>query len=796
MTKTARSMGGLFDWLKPEETPESHAHQASDVALEQTVIALFQEPEDASATAAQTNSTTAMKAEAKPEPSAQEMFALLDALSAAERTEKVAVAPEVNAVSASKAAFEAEDDFGSEGPAEGLHQSYETIHALPADGWLISQLQYDATPLSLTDMAASTPMITPVIAPIVPMPVAVTSEVAVAAESEVEVPAPATNTLAQFAMASPVVRTEMPAAVEANTAQSEVEELSTQAMVADVAEEAALPAAEEVKDETVVELAAVVEAEMAAAKAEEAMPEVAAAQEQEEQPAPQASAAAEQLEVMASVAQLAGKAEQSAVALAGRIGQGFGALRRVLAGPDADVVAATVASAKPAKAASAAPLKTNFGNMADLAMPSVPRHYTPRYSSEAVESILRMPEASLSPNAPRQLAELPMKKLPLWLEEKLASHHHWLASEGAEGKRFRYNGEDLSDVSFAGARLAHAQMRGAPLAGMDFRQADLDGVDFSESDLSRAQMSDATANRANFSRCNLQYSDLQGIIAEGANLNFTDLQGARLRDANFTGASFREASFQGVVAMDVVLANANMRGVQLFETIFPGADLRGADLRGAHMERTVFTDAQLAGASLKDAELVNIDYSQADFTTALDVAQDVQLQALGAERTKLNTARDMLEQRLNALQQREQRLMANLRILEQKRHQDAQMERHESELFVALATHATWLWRGAFWWAAIVGGVTALASYGVSVTPIAAINIPVLGAIAVFVVVTAALALLSFQRVRLVRRSLMDLLRQRQAMKAALAAQAAVEVAQAETAPQQAEKTSFGGVTV
>jgi uncharacterized protein YjbI with pentapeptide repeats len=67
----------------------------------------------------------------------------------------------------------------------------------------------------------------------------------------------------------------------------------------------------------------------------------------------------------------------------------------------------------------------------------------------------------------------------------------------------------------------------------------------------------------------------------------------------------------------VELANANLKGVLLWEGDFSGADFSGADLTEASLGRTHFTGANLNKANLGKALLFRADLSEADLTGAI-----------------------------------------------------------------------------------------------------------------------------------------------------------------------------------
>ena len=107
-------------------------------------------------------------------------------------------------------------------------------------------------------------------------------------------------------------------------------------------------------------------------------------------------------------------------------------------------------------------------------------------------------------------------------EEKLASHHEWIDSKGASGKR----------VDFAAADL-----EGSDLIGVNLRYMDLHDANLRAADLLMADLRDACLVRANFRDSCLVGANLEAANLEGAELETSmglvprQLAGANLHEA-------------------------------------------------------------------------------------------------------------------------------------------------------------------------------------------------------------------------------------------------------------------------
>ena len=101
------------------------------------------------------------------------------------------------------------------------------------------------------------------------------------------------------------------------------------------------------------------------------------------------------------------------------------------------------------------------------------------------------------------------------IKTAIEKHKKWLAYDDTEGKRFRFNGEDLSGLNFSNANLDNAIMEGCNLSKALFYEANLAGCDFSNSDL----------RGAHFQKANLRYSHFEGAFLKDARLSQTKTEG-------------------------------------------------------------------------------------------------------------------------------------------------------------------------------------------------------------------------------------------------------------------------------
>ncbi|MEV0678050.1 pentapeptide repeat-containing protein [Actinosynnema sp. NPDC050436] len=134
-----------------------------------------------------------------------------------------------------------------------------------------------------------------------------------------------------------------------------------------------------------------------------------------------------------------------------------------------------------------------------------------------------------------------------------------------------------------------------PLYAMD--------VDLRGADLSGGPFVDGWLSRANLADAVLRGIELWGAHCEGtrfirANLVDADLVRAVLHEASFVRASLIGANLTKADAMDARFTEADLRRANLGDAIFNGADFTRADLSGTSVVTTSFRDAVLVDATV------------------------------------------------------------------------------------------------------------------------------------------------------------------------------------------------------
>lgn len=112
-------------------------------------------------------------------------------------------------------------------------------------------------------------------------------------------------------------------------------------------------------------------------------------------------------------------------------------------------------------------------------------------------------------------------------------------------------------------------LRGEDLKEADLRGADLKNSRMQESDLSRAQLNGTKLGGANLTRASLREIDGLRLQAPRTVFPFANLQGADLRSANLEEASLFRADLR-----DANLQWARLKGANLYKTNLRGADMR------------------------------------------------------------------------------------------------------------------------------------------------------------------------------------------------------------------------------
>ncbi len=123
------------------------------------------------------------------------------------------------------------------------------------------------------------------------------------------------------------------------------------------------------------------------------------------------------------------------------------------------------------------------------------------------------------------------------IEQMLAAHRLYLASEYHKGHRANFASADLSGRDFSGLNLRGIKMDRAVLRGADFTGAQL------------------------------QRANLIGVISQDARLDRADLSGARLSGANLVSASLENACLANADMEFALMAKALLRGACLHECL-------------------------------------------------------------------------------------------------------------------------------------------------------------------------------------------------------------------------------------
>ncbi len=156
----------------------------------------------------------------------------------------------------------------------------------------------------------------------------------------------------------------------------------------------------------------------------------------------------------------------------------------------------------------------------------------------AVPAIDVSPTNAPSPESPENNSAARLATTPYrdWsFEEKIASHHEWIESKGAIGKK---------------ADLTASDLEGSDLIGVDLRFVDLHDANLRAADLLMADLRDACLVRANF----------RDSCLVGANLEAANLEGASLETAmglvprQLAGANLHEATLPASVQQFEALA--------------------------------------------------------------------------------------------------------------------------------------------------------------------------------------------------------------------------------------------------
>jgi uncharacterized protein YjbI with pentapeptide repeats len=101
-------------------------------------------------------------------------------------------------------------------------------------------------------------------------------------------------------------------------------------------------------------------------------------------------------------------------------------------------------------------------------------------------------------------------------------------------------------------------------------------------------------------------------LSQQIDLNDTDFRNANLRGADLSDVNFSKANFRRAI-----LSEANFRGADFSRAILREAVLLDTDLREAIFSGAILCETNLRGADLRDANLVDADLMLANFENAI-----------------------------------------------------------------------------------------------------------------------------------------------------------------------------------
>ena len=166
-----------------------------------------------------------------------------------------------------------------------------------------------------------------------------------------------------------------------------------------------------------------------------------------------------------------------------------------------------------------------------------------------------------------------------------------------------FSGARLDESDLSGTMVDQTDFAGSAITKARFLDSILSGVNFKGADLSEGLFLNTTMKETDFSAANLTAAILVGVKTEKVTFNGANLTNLRTATENtFSGADFRNAD----------LTKANLRGIDLANSIFNGADLTNADfskcnLAGASLERTKARQTQFVKADLTGSKMAGIN---------------------------------------------------------------------------------------------------------------------------------------------------------------------------------------------
>ena len=176
----------------------------------------------------------------------------------------------------------------------------------------------------------------------------------------------------------------------------------------------------------------------------------------------------------------------------------------------------------------------------------------------------------------------------------------WPAHEAAAQDALDY-GTAFVELPAGQARWRYRDASDPVLQGQDFGGADLKFADLSRADL----------RGSNFELADLHFADLRETNLEGATFNYTQLKSADLRGAMLRGATmvppvnFRDADLRGVDLRGVAFPFEHIGPMETAISYFDNSRLDDADLRRVDFSQSMIFNAVFDGADLRGANLTD-----------------------------------------------------------------------------------------------------------------------------------------------------------------------------------------------
>jgi uncharacterized protein YjbI with pentapeptide repeats len=156
------------------------------------------------------------------------------------------------------------------------------------------------------------------------------------------------------------------------------------------------------------------------------------------------------------------------------------------------------------------------------------------------------------------------------LQDILARHQSWCASDGMEGAPARLAATDFRPLrTLARRKLTALHAPGSIFFGLSLEGAQMQGADLSGCD---------------FRGCNLRGADLRGAKLVGADLTRADLSQADLRPLAIADGRYVRADLTRAKLRQADLTRTRLLRARMLEADTAGAKMIGADLRGAETE--------------------------------------------------------------------------------------------------------------------------------------------------------------------------------------------------------------------